>query len=683
MSGGRGGLRRAIATGSGVTVGAAAYLLTLLAFGRDLTRTAMGIGYASNFFDLQARAFLDGRIWVPRGTLGIEGFLVRGHEYMYFPPFPALLRIPVLFTTHEYDGRLTLLSMALAFVLMAVMTTRLVWLVRDLMYPDRPVGWLESASTAILIGLALGGTTLTFDASDPWVYHEVYAWAIPLVIGSMYWMLRVLHSALEGAPDPKAIAWLVVFDLATIMTRTTGGWAVCLVTIGIGAWLLTGRLGPHRRTGWWVLGGGAAALAAGIAYNWVKFRHPFLFPLEDQVWTSLNERRQEALEVNGGTITGPQFFTTSFVAYFRPDGIRFVDYFPWVTLPAEPARGRDGAFLDQSYRTGSVTAFMPWLLLMTTLATVHLFRPGVDAARRALRAPLVAGVLVTAGVMGYGYLAFRYTSEFVPALVLGGAIGTAVVNQWLGRRPRAVYAAGLVLMTASMVFSVGAQMLTGFSETATTARGPALQRYLALQQDLSSREQAGLVTFVDGLPRGGATDDIAIRGDCDAVYLNTGDDTQPWVPVEHRSLVFALTLDRDFTATSVKLGKLRSEEPGIIWLQTNNHGEARIVLDTDTGVFPGYWFDVKPPGVIRLGIRDDPDLGYAEVSSTPGGFVGYLRTFDYDESWIGSSVDVRAVTPRTRKMAAHGITLSVERGLDPPLCHRILSSVRAAGGPTR
>lgn len=690
MTDGRGRLRRAIATGSGVAVGGAAYLLTLFAFGRDLTRTAMGIGYASNFFDLQARAFMDGRISVPRGSLGIEGFVVRGHEYMYFPPFPALLRIPVLFTTDEYDGRLTLLSMALAFVLMAVMTTKLVWLVRDLMYPQRPVGWLESASMAVFIGLALGGTTLTFDASDPWVYHEVYAWAIPLVIGSMYWMLRVLRPA-DGAPDPKAIAWLVVFDLATIMTRTTGGWAVCLVSIGIGVWLLTGRLagdGPagrrsHRRAGWWVLGGAAAALGAGIAYNWVKFRHPFLFPLEDQVWTGVNERRREALAVNGGTITGPQFFTTSFVAYFRPDGIRFVDYFPWVTLPAEPARGRDGAFLDQSYRTGSITAFMPWLLLMTALATVHVFRPGVDAARRALRAPLVAGVLVTAGVMGYGYLAFRYTSEFVPALVLGGAIGTVVVTQWLARRNRAVATLGLVVMVASMVFSVGAQMLTGFSETAMTARGPALQRYLALQHDLSAGAQASLVTSVDGLPRGGDTDDIAIRGDCDAVYLNTGDDSQPWVPVEHRSLVFALTLDRDFTATSVKLGILRSKEPGIIWLQTNNQGEARVLLDTDTGVYPGYWFDVKPPGEVRLGVRDDPDLGYAEVSSTPGGFIGFLRSFDYDESWIGSSVDVRAVKPRTRKMAEHGISLSVERGLDPPLCRRILTTARAAGGLTR
>ena len=667
-------LRRSVATTLGVLVGSAAYLLTLLSYSRDVTRTAMGIGYASNFFDLQARAFMDGHLWVPRGSLGIEGFVLRGQEYMYFPPFPALLRIPVLFTTREYDGRLTLLSMALAFVLMAVMTSRLVWLVRDLMQPETPLGRLETAAMAALIAVTTGGTTLTFDAADPWVYHEVYAWAIPLVIGSMYWMLRVLHS-----PDRKAIGWLTAFCLATVLTRTTGGWAVCLVSVLAGVWLLSGRLhADRRRTGWWVVGGALGALLVGVAYNWVKFRHPYLFPLEDQVWTDLNAHRREALEVNGGTITGPQFFTTSLNAYFRPDGIRFVDYFPWVTLPAEPARAEGRAFLDQSYRTGSITAFMPWLFLTTALATLVLFRPGVDRARRILRLPLVAGVLVTGGVMGYGYLAHRYTSEFVPALVIGGTVGTVAFVHWLRRRPRPVAALGLLVLVAATGFSVAAQMLTGFTETALTSRGPALQRYLAVQEALSGPQQTRLVSRVDRLPSGGTTDDIAIRGDCEAVYVNSGDESQPWVPVEHRSLVFDLTLGPDFRAGVFRLGRIRSEERGTVWLMTNRSGQARVMLDTDEGVRPGFWFDVLPPGELRIGIRDDPHLGYAEVSSTPGGFVGYLRSFDYDESWIGHSVDV---VPRlvVRKLERHGIRGSVERGLDPSLCRTLSDRIASAG----
>ena len=50
----------------------------------------------SNFYDLQARAILEGRLDVPRGSLGIEAFVQDGRHYLYFPPGPALLRLPLL-----------------------------------------------------------------------------------------------------------------------------------------------------------------------------------------------------------------------------------------------------------------------------------------------------------------------------------------------------------------------------------------------------------------------------------------------------------------------------------------------------------------------------------------------------------------------------------------------------------
>src|SRR5262245_64774936 len=109
--------RRVIwSTISGLAIGAIAYFLVLLDFGTDLTRTAVRTGFASNFFDLQANAFLDGRLWVPDGSLSIEGFVVGGHTYMYFPPFPAIARIPVMLVTHEFDGRLSLVFMGMAWV---------------------------------------------------------------------------------------------------------------------------------------------------------------------------------------------------------------------------------------------------------------------------------------------------------------------------------------------------------------------------------------------------------------------------------------------------------------------------------------------------------------------------------------------------------------------------------------
>ena len=672
--------RRTFATAVGVSVGALAYGLTLLNYRWDPERTADPLGYAANFFDAQARAFMDGHLFVPAGSLGIEGFVRNGHEYMYFAPFPALLRIPVLMTTHEFDGRLTLLSMALAFVLMCVMTVKLTWLVRDIVAsgtsrPDGiagapPLGRYEACAWAAFLALALGGTTLTFNASLPWVYHEVYAWAVPFVVGAMYWMLRVLVR-----PEPAAIAWLGAFCLGISMTRTTGGWAVCLTTIGIGVWFLVRGADPvRRRSGGGVLAVGVSAFAAGIVYNLVKFGHPYLFPLQDQRWTAVNAHRRYALEANGGTITGPQFFPTSLVTYFRPDGIRFVDYFPWITLPGSPARAVGDVVIDQSYRTGSVTAFMPLLLLLTVVAAVALLMPR-RSPPRVLLVPLVAGVLVTGGVMGYGYLAYRYTCEFVPALVVGGAIGLAVVNRWLAGRPRWGRAATLAVVVSGTVFSVAANMLTGFTLAATTAGGEDLARFVSLQQSLSRQGNLPPVEISDHPPSGrGPTDAYAIQGDCDRLYLNTGDRYVPWQLVERRSQVVVATLDRDVQPVITPIATIGTDDPGEVLLQIDYRKQARLLVRNDTGTYPGQWFEVPPPGVIRIGIGDVPSIGYAEVQSTPGGFAGYLRSFQWDDNWYGNAVDIDTTIDNTPRLRASGVRLRTERGLDPPQCRKLLSA---------
>jgi hypothetical protein len=654
-------------------VGALAYLLTLLDYSTRFDRTANALGYASGFFDIQGRSFLDGELAVPRGSLGIEGFIENGQEYMYFGPWPSILRLPVLQTTTAYDGRLTVASMALAFVLLAVVVTRLTWLVRDLLRPDEEVSRFEAMSMGIFIALATGGTSLTYIASLPWVYHEVYAWAVPFALGAMYWMLRVLRHA-----TPGAVAWLIVFDLGAALTRTTGGWAVCLATVAVGVWLLSGRVRPgSRRVGTAVVLGGVAVLVTGILVNWAKFRHPYLFPLEDQVWTDINEHRRRALEANGGTITGPQFFPTAFMAYFRLDGVRFVDYFPFITLPAHPPPSYAGAYVDQAYRTGSVTAFMPWLLAMTILAVPTLFRPGVDAARRWLRVPLLTGVLITGGVMAYGYFAHRYTAEFVPALVVGGVVGTVVSTRWLQQRRPAVARLGLALAGVLTAYSVAASMLVGYSAAAFTAGGDQLASYLARQHAVSPGAQTGLVTLSDSLPHGGDTDDLWVRGDCEALYVNSGDTYDTWHLVERRSLLTTLRFGAGSQAGRLQLARTSTEIPRSVWIQLDGRGRARIQLVNETGTFSGTWFEILQPAVVRVGIRDLAGIGYAEVSSNPGGYVGLMRTFEWGEDWISSPTELIAVEPSPGELHALGIELETSLGPVPPLCREIQDSARA------
>lgn len=666
---------RLVATSVGLLVGGLGYFLTLLNYSTDIGRTALGGGYFSNFFDDQARAILDGHLDMDPQSLAIEGFVHDGKTFTYFPPFPALLRLPVLLTTHEFDYQLTALSMALAWVVLAVMSTKLVWLLLDHLV-DGPLSRRSGVLGGIFIAGATGGTFLTYDASLPWVYHEVYTWAVAAAVGGLYWMVRTCL-----APSTHTVFWLAVFALVSVGCRTTEGWAICLGAIGLGLFVRFRPWTPEHRALWWrTVLAGVGPLAASIALNMYKFDAVYMFPLKDQVWTQVNAQRQAALAANDGTLSGPQFFTTSFMAYLRPDGIRFTDYFPWITLPASPAKAYNGAFVDQTYRTGSVTGFMWLFLLLMALAVVVAFWPRRDATVARLRIPLVASVLCTGGVMTYGYYSTRYASDFVPAMVLGGAIGTALLARLVARRRRwTVPVTGFLAF--GVVFAILAQMAIGLFMAASLHRGEPLQRYVAWQADLSPAAQAGLVSRVDGLPTGGSTDDLAIRGDCEALYLHTGDKYEPWVPVEERDRVWRFRVTGELRPGRVKILDISGAQDQSVWLQVREDRLARGILMKGDEEVKGDLFEIPTDGAFAIGIRNLLDLGYFRIETTPGGAFGYTESVYFNDDW-DSLPAIATDAYDAADLAAVGLEVTPEWGLPIPLCQRIArqSGLATAGG---
>lgn len=670
------------ATTAGLVVGGIPFFLVLLNFRTDVLRTAVAQRFASNFFDLQASAFLDGRLTVPNGALGIEGFVIDGETYMYFPPFPALLRLPVQMLTHDLDGRLTLPFMALAWVVLAVVTTRLVWLVRDCLRPGVPVSRSEAVAAAILLAAVTGGTVLTFDAALPWVYHEVYLWATALAVGCAYWLLRV---ALD--PSRSAILWLGGFTLATALTRTPGGWAMSGAAMALAGWMVLRRGRPQRRAGLLrplaVLTAGLVPLAASVTYNWVKFGHPYLFPLESQVWTLVNAHRRKALEVNGGTITGPQFFETSLVNYFRPDGIRFVDYFPWITLPAEPARAYGGAFLDQTYRTGSVTAFMPLLLLLALAALPTLLDPRTRGPAAALRWPALGALLVGGGVMGYGYLANRYTSDFVPALVVLGTVGLWSVSRWRVPRATVVRPVLLVAMAVLCAFSVAAQVATGTLAAAQTHRGPELTSYLSLQERLSGgpgSPVSRLVSRSDALPGPGSADELHITGDCESLYVHTGDQYEPWNLVEQRTMVVdVLPTFVDYHPGTLRLLQQDGVEMRYVSLEFDRDApQARLVVEDKDGNFYSPWFEVARDRLVRVTAEAVPELFQTRirVDGNPD-YDLYVPVGEWDKDWYNDLTRLTFMTGHDGGSTDH-VRVTNSWGPIPSLCQRLLRDAGSA-----
>lgn len=665
-----------MASVAGCLVGGLFYFAVLLDLRWAPARTAHPLGYASNFFDLQAEQLLNGRLSVPEGSLGIEGFVIGDQTYMYFPPFPALIRIPVQLITTEFNGRLTVLSMAIAWIVLAVVASRLVWLVGSLVVGDRQFTRSEAVAAGILIAMITGGTVLTFNASLPWVYHEVYAWAVPAVVGSMYWLLRVLVN-----PSTRAFGWLTAFALAAALTRVTGGLAVC-AAIGLAAvWegirnrrnqgaVGSGRVATHHLLGL----AAVIPMAAAVTVNMAKFNHPYMFPLEHQVWTKVNAHRQEALRINGGSITGSQFLEQTLTSYFRPHGLRFTEYFPWITLPADPPPLVNGAFFDQTYRTASVTATTPLLLVLTVSAVALLawHRPLLHK----LIPPLIGATAVGGPVLLYGYIAYRYTSEFAPGLIVGGIIGFWFVAPRLLRRSRWKSRVTLTVLASATAYSLIVQSVLGLSMSAFTSATGQLQKYLHVQRQLSGgplSAQSELIEFVDELPPSRPADTLAILGQCSALYLASGDRYEPWILVEAEPTVLEVSLRREVKAGYVKIATVGANTPRDVLVQVRDDHHVRVVVRDDFAEVTGPWFGVYPNTTFRVGIALRPGDGLAQVTSTPGGHVTFVPALVRDEDWITMPGSVR-IAPGNGSTWV-GLHYRQVPSIARPLC-RALSTLR-------
>ena len=209
---------------------------------------------------------------------------------------------------------------------------------------DAPVGRFEAVGLAAIVATVTGGSTVVYLASQPWVYHEVYIWSTALTVATVASLIAAWDD-----PTLRRVALTAALALATMLTRATAGWAMALAVIATGAWFLIARR-DRRPTvaspGLGLVAAGRAVLAIGSLVNWAKFRHPYRFPIDDQVWTRLSAHRRFVIADAGGDLDGLQFVWTTLTAYFRPDGVRFVPIFPFIAAPADPPTPVGDVLLD-------------------------------------------------------------------------------------------------------------------------------------------------------------------------------------------------------------------------------------------------------------------------------------------------------------------------------------------------
>ena len=614
------------------------YLLVLWNLSISPFRTALPQGAFSNFYDIQARALLHGHLSVAPGSLGIEGFVVRGRTFEYFPPGPALLRIPLFLVSHRFDGRLTAVSLLAAWIITTAVVALLMWRVRRIMRGSSPLGRWEAAGYGVVLAAVSCGSVLLFLGSMPWVYHEEHAWAAAMAVASSFCLLGVIER-----PSRGRITATGLFTLGAILTRTTTGWASVGAVLLTAMWFLTGRRGTVARQ--WsrrMFVAGLLPLGIGIAINWAKFRNPYLFPLQNQVWTQLNEHRRQALAAHGGTLVGPNVFLSTVVNYFRPEGIRFVRIFPFVTLPAHVARSYGGALLDQTYRTGSVPAFMPLLFILGVWGLISAFRPRGPAGAPLLRIPMLGVLAIPGGIMFYAYIAYRYTADFIPVLVFASAVGFTDLARRLAIVSRRARRGVLVAMGALACFGVVANAAAAFTTEREANPGPQLRAYISYQETVSSWTGNPIGHYVVAsadLPPSGPADQLRIVGDCDAVYLGTGDPTAPWVTVDVRPVAFGVTgLDSSSVpagATSggqVMLAEFVGHGRLALMLERSATTSYRLNLDDGTAVVNGPWLQSPEGSSTTITIRPDVARGLYTVEAP--GLSEEVPMAQLDQQWF-------------------------------------------------
>jgi hypothetical protein len=528
---------RAGALGAGLAT--AVFLAVLLEGDGGLLE---GRGVLSGFYDEQARSLLDLRWDVPAPAVSIEGFRVGHKTYMYFGPFPALLRLPVVAVTERLDGRLTPLSLLLAFVVAMVFTVRLAWRIRPLVRPDQPLGRGEAWAVGGFVFLTGVGTVLLFLAAEPIVFHEAELWAIALALGAFDLIIGAARS-----PTTGRVVMAGVLTLLTVLTRGVVG-AGPVLALGLFA---VAALAPATRR---LVGlpedarGRAVALRFAIAacvpiviyayINYAKFGTLFSLPFEKQAGTAVSADHRRVLAANDGSMVGLQFVPTTVLQYFRPDALHFSQLLPWVAFPGPATIVGDTVF-DQRILTSSVVNSMLLSTVLAVVGIVALVRArAAEAGARALavlRVPVVAAAVASTAVLAFGFIAQRYLGDFVPVVVLLATVGLFRVVSWTGRltRPawRRLLVGGVVLLgVVSVWWSVG---FTIYHQQASTPDDGKLAEFVQLQYDVHERFPGGAPPYVERrevIPRrAGTVGTVLVLRDCDGLFWSTG---TRWRPLE-------------------------------------------------------------------------------------------------------------------------------------------------------
>ncbi len=638
-----------------------------------------GSTYTTDFYSEQMRSLVHLHWDMPNDVLGIEGFEHAGKWFMYYGPFPALLRLPFLIAAPGIADQLTQWSMLLAFWVALRSTSRLLWQVRGLVGPAKPSERRERLFAGCMVFTVGAGSCLLFLGGQAWIYHEAEIWGAALAIGAFDAILR-------AASDPARSRLLVAsaWTTAAILTRVSVGLGpvAALGLIGLAGLSPFGRrffglaINTTRRTAAGFLAAGIAPVVLYSYTNFAKFGNLFVFPTAAQSMSQINPQRIDFLANSGGSYFGLKFIPSTLWQYLRPDALRLHALAPFIDFPS---RGRvfGNVVFDAFEPSSSLPASMPAIFALATGGFFSILFSTRRGALSTLRPLVLAATVGSFSVLPFGYVANRYLSDFMPLLVILGCVGLfALQTARFASRARRYVAATLIALA---IFSVTTNVSLAVSYhytsnwTAEHLTANFLENSVRIHNNVSGGQPSGFKQ-VDSLPYPPAERrSVYVVGDCDGIYSSAGEIPSlawsPWHAIQRGEqagrydfeVTFAKKTPKPFTVEPLVI----RGEPGsmqalsVMYLRnrrirfmfsSQGHDDYRHGPRTDEGFFVDKPLDYRPGEVMNMTAIMDPNNGHVDITLngklvfeffqvelTPEQSASYI--FDTDKIAFGTNKD--------------------------------------------
>jgi hypothetical protein len=464
-------------------------LLAVLSRGfTSLTTTSFG----SNFYDAQAQAFLKGRFWVPSQVASLEGIHVRGHTYLYFGPFLAFLRLPIVWLWPQVTGPLTQSSMFLGACVLLVGVAHLGWNVRVLLRGEgQLLSRAEQVGQAGFLAAVAGCSVVLYLVGSPSVYYETELWGAALALTSIAcftWYLRT-----RSTTSATLLCLAALFDALTRNSVAIGPILLVVGALGLSVWHFTrGTAGSEDQpiapgTRWRHLvllsTGTLGVVGLPVAINWIKFRTILSVPWNRQ-FVALHTPAVADFYRHHGIVSLANLSST-LGWYFRPTAVATTGLFPFFRYTSHVAVSGHAAFLSAE-RSSSIPASMPLFTILSLVGLLIAVAPrlgGVTLSARsrwAVRSAVVGSLASGLVILIFDTIANRYIADLLPFLITCSVVGfTWIVGRWQ-LLPMLVRGALVLASVVLAVFSLLVNLSLGLEDALVFGPSPTPQQRAAL-----------------------------------------------------------------------------------------------------------------------------------------------------------------------------------------------------------